>query len=33
MLYHYSDNESIKQDILPGQPAISLDYLIETYIL
>ncbi len=33
MLYHYSDNEPIKQDILPGQPAISLDYLIETYIL
>ncbi len=33
MLYHYSDYEQIKQDILPGQPSISSEYLIETYIL
>jgi hypothetical protein len=32
MLYHYSEREFIKQDVLPGQPAISSDDLIETYI-
>ena len=32
MLCHYSEREFIKQDVLPGQPAISLDNLIETYI-
>ncbi len=33
MIYHYAESEIIKQDVLPGQPAISLDYLIETYTL
>lgn len=33
MLFHYSDTEQIKQDVIPGQAATSLDYLIETYII
>ena len=33
MLYHYSQTEMIRQDVLPGQPAVSLDYIIETYIM
>ena len=32
LLYHYYEYEQIRPDILPGQPAQSLDYLIETYI-
>ncbi len=33
LIYHYSENEVIKQDTLPGRPSISLDYIIETYTL
>jgi hypothetical protein len=33
LLHHYSNYEQIRQDVLPGQPAQSLDYLIETYII
>lgn len=33
LMYHYSENEVIRQDVLPGQPAISLDYIIEKYVL
>lgn len=33
MLYHYAESEIIKQDTLPGQPSISLDYIIETYVI
>ena len=33
LIYHYSENEIIKQDTLPGRPNISLDYIIETYTM
>jgi hypothetical protein len=31
LIYHYSDNEIIRQDTLPGVPSLSMDYIIETY--
>jgi hypothetical protein len=31
ILFHYSNNETIRQDIKPGEPALSLDYIIESY--
>jgi len=33
LIYHYSDYETIKQDIKPGEPYMGLDYIIETYIM
>ncbi len=33
MIYHYSESEIIRQDVIPGQPSYSLDGLIETYIM
>ena len=33
LIYHYSDYETIKQDIKPGEPFMGLDYIIETYIM
>ena len=32
-VYHYSENEIIKQDMIPGEPSLNLDYIIESYIL
>jgi len=31
LMYHYSQNEIIRQDTKPGEPALSLDYIIESY--
>jgi hypothetical protein len=33
LLYHYADTEIIRQDTKPGEPSLSLDYIIETYNL
>ena len=33
MLYHFSENESIKQDGKQGEPMIGYDHIIERYIL
>lgn len=33
LIYHYSENEIIKQDSVPGEPSLNLDYLLETYII
>jgi hypothetical protein len=33
MLFHYSENETIKQDGKQGEPMIGYDYIIERYIL
>jgi hypothetical protein len=32
-LYHYSSNEYIKQDIKIGDSSLTIDSLIETYII
>jgi len=31
ILYHYSVNETIRQDVKPGEPSLNLDYIIESY--
>lgn len=31
LLYHYSEYETIKQDLKPGDGSFNLDYVIETY--
>jgi hypothetical protein len=33
LIYHYSNSEVIKQDSKPNEPYLSMDYIIETYIL
>ena len=33
LIYHYSDYETIKQDSKPGEPFLSMDYVIESYVL
>jgi hypothetical protein len=33
LIYHFSDYETIKQDMKPGEPYMSMDYVIETYNL
>jgi len=32
-LYHYSDVETIRQDIKIGEPSLNLDYVIENYVM
>ncbi len=32
-LYHYSDVETIRQDIKVGEPSLNLDYVIENYVM
>jgi len=33
LLCHYSDHETIRQDVRPNEPSLTLDYIIETYNL
>ena len=33
ILFHYSNNEIIKQDVKVGEPALNLDYIIENYVI
>jgi hypothetical protein len=33
LIYHYSDYETIKQDSKPGEPYLSMDYVIESYVV
>jgi hypothetical protein len=33
ILYHYTNNEIIKQDVKIGEPALNLDYIIENYVI
>jgi len=32
-LSHYAKMETIRQDVKPGEPALNLDYIIETYFI
>lgn len=32
LLYHYSELETIKQDIKPGEPMVSYEHIIEKYV-
>jgi hypothetical protein len=33
LIYHYSEYETIKQDMKPGEPYMNMDYIIESYTL
>jgi len=33
ILFHYSNNEIIRQDVKVGEPALNLDYIIENYVI
>ena len=33
LIFHYSEYETIRQDLKPGEPSLNLDYIIETYNL
>lgn len=33
LIYHYSEYETIKQDMKPSEPYLNLDYIIESYVL